>query len=243
MSEETPWYEKAFSALYTELYGHRSPEEAERAIDLLARHVDLAGKRILDLACGAGRYLAALAGRRASPVGVDLSADLLTLAKERGVVVRGDMRRIPCRYGAFDGVASMFTSFGYFDSREENIAVFREIAPLLAPGGWFFFDYLHAARVVENLVARSERKAGSRHIVEERCYDAPSARLTKKITVSDRSGNDLRWEERLLLFTPDEIETALETAGFLVERRFGDYEGDPFTPMSERLIVLSRVRP
>lgn len=234
-----PWYKKAFGSFYLEVYRHRDKGEAESGLDLLERLADLPGARVLDLACGAGRHLTALAERRADPVGIDLSAELLAHARKEGSVVRGDMRFLPFGDRSFHGVVNMFTSFGYFPDREENLSVFREVARLLRPGGWFLFDYLNRDPVLDSLVAQSERRVGGQMVREERNYDSDSRILSKRVEILDDSVPVREWEERLFLFTPSEIEEGMSRAGLEVRNKYGDYGGGEFRDDSRRLIVYS----
>jgi ubiquinone/menaquinone biosynthesis C-methylase UbiE len=61
---------------------------------------------VLDLGCGAGRDVAALAQRGCRVVGADLSIGLLREAQDRvtGAFVQADMRAVPFKGAQFDGV-------------------------------------------------------------------------------------------------------------------------------------------
>ena len=52
------------------------------------------------------------------------------------------MRRLPFRDGAFEAVANLFTSFGYFFDEAQNRRVLGEIARVLRPGGAFLLDLM-----------------------------------------------------------------------------------------------------
>jgi SAM-dependent methyltransferase len=68
---------------------------------------DITGKRMLDLACGTGRWLQKLlAAKPASGFGIDLSAPMLAVAQEKaaiaGRLVRADCLQLPFPSAAFD---------------------------------------------------------------------------------------------------------------------------------------------
>jgi ubiquinone/menaquinone biosynthesis C-methylase UbiE len=76
----------------------------------------LEGRRVLELACGTGRFTAMLAARGANIVGLDISAAMLqearTKARELGVedrleFMRGDAARLPFPDDYFDTVFAM----------------------------------------------------------------------------------------------------------------------------------------
>jgi ubiquinone/menaquinone biosynthesis C-methylase UbiE len=65
------------------------------------------GKRVLDLACGTGRWLEKLsAPAPAVSIGIDLSAAMLAVAREKasiaGRLARADCRKLPFRNAVFD---------------------------------------------------------------------------------------------------------------------------------------------
>ncbi len=238
---DTPWYRKAFGSRYAELYAHRDKEEAKMAVALLERLAPLRGARVLDVACGAGRHMLALRSRGALAIGLDLSDHLIRRAAAVAPVVQGDMRRLPFGAGRFDGVLNMFTSFGYFEEAEENEVVLREAARVVRPGGWFLFDYLNAETAIPSLVARGEREVGGARVRERRVYDPASRVLTKEIARTDpATGETEEWTERLVLFSPEEIERMVIRAGFSVGDHFGDYEGGSARADGPRLILFCR---
>ena len=238
------WYSRAFGEKYPELYAHRNQEEAESGIDLVAECTDLDGRRVVDVACGGGRHLRALRKRGARAAGVDLSRALLARAGESGPVVRGDMRHLPFRSGSIGGAINMFTSFGYFKTREENESVLHEVARILEPGGWFFLDYLNRDAVLAGLVPEGERNVGGKRVRETRRFDPGSRYLVKEVEILGGDGEpEGRWSERLLLYSGAEIEEALFGAGLEPARRFGGYDGAPPSDGSDRLIIFSVRKP
>src|SRR5689334_10617543 len=101
----------------------------------------LRGKTALDLCCGPGRCSIALAERGFSVTGVDRTKYLLDKARSRartaGVSVewvQQDMRDF-ARPGAYHLALSLFTSFGYFNRRDEDTAVLANVFNSLQPGG------------------------------------------------------------------------------------------------------------
>lgn len=238
-----PWYVEGFGEHYLELYAHRGEREAELALALLDRAGCLQpGQRLLDLACGAGRHLAGLGRRSQRAVGLDLSEPLLQAARRRlrpGLaLVRGDMRRLPFAAERFDGALSMFTSFGYFRDDSENWQVLAELARVLRPGGWLFFDFLNRSALETQALERGERRGGRWIAEEERRIEGE--RIVKRVTLRPCAGEGeaLHYEESVRLFTPDELSAAFVALGFAERARWGDYHGGPHQAASPRLILL-----
>lgn len=95
----------------------RSSNEPEawrlRIVDELAERVaaGAAGRRVVDLGCGAGQMAAHLATHDLEVVAVDLSLAMATRTRERGVAsVVADLGRLPFSDGVFAG-ALAFNSF------------------------------------------------------------------------------------------------------------------------------------
>jgi len=219
------WWTAAFGPAYLVVYPHRNDEEARRnAPGVLARLGLGAGARLLDLGCGEGRYARALAACGCRVTGVDLSEALLAEARRRSpglpgapTYLRADMRTLP--FGPqFDGVVSLFTSFGYFDAPADDARVLGEVARVLAPGGRFLLDFLHAPVVRATLVPASvEERAGVRLHVTRRIDDAsaggPYVRKTIRL-VSARYGEPLGTvEERVRLHAPVALDAMLRDVG------------------------------
>jgi SAM-dependent methyltransferase len=76
--------------------------------ELLVREGDLRGRRVLDVGCGTGTLAAWLAERAYSKVwGVDVSAEMLAVARTKGVTVReAAAESLPFKDGWFERIVS-----------------------------------------------------------------------------------------------------------------------------------------
>lgn len=132
----------ASERLYTRL-ARRYDDVFERAILAESRLTELAceqmaGRRVLDLACGNGRWLERLRPARLRYyVGLDLNAAMLHQARggwPDHAFLRGDMTSLPFADGAFDGVMSMFGAMGHLPLEGQH-RMMDEIVRVLTPGG------------------------------------------------------------------------------------------------------------
>ena len=132
------WWEEMFelSSWQAVQLGWESLEDADHQVDLILRATGLrAGMRVLDVPCGTGRIAKRLVGRGFDVVGVDSTDRFLDEARAAGLVVeRADMRELPFE-DAFDVALCMWGSFGYFDDKEEDVRVLRNICESLRDGG------------------------------------------------------------------------------------------------------------
>lgn len=246
------WFRRAFGKDYLLLYAHRDEREAERQIRLLVRSVPFQpGQKVLDLACGPGRHVAALARRGARVTGVDLSAPLLAEARKRlraqglrATLARCDMRRLPAAWrGRFDGAVSFFTSFGYFETPEEDLQVLRGIRRALKPGGWWLIDLLNGASLPARFVPRSRwtLRSGGRvlRIDEERRIERGF--IVKRVEIAE--GRSRRAHaERVRLYDARSFRRLLSRAGLRPSGACGDEKGGPLRKGSPRMLWYGTTR-
>jgi ubiquinone/menaquinone biosynthesis C-methylase UbiE len=113
---------------------------------------DVAGKRILEIGCGAASCSRWLVTQGASVVAADLSAGMLRHAAagnaRSGVfapLVQCDAAALPFQDGTFDIVC---TAFGAIPFVADSARVMREVARVLRPGGRWTFSVTHPMRWV-----------------------------------------------------------------------------------------------
>ncbi len=94
----------------------------------------------LDIGCGSGLYFGTLAAAGRTVVGLDLSADQLSIARGRSrPVVQGDAAALPFADGTFPTVTTMWVSTDV----DDFAAVLAEAARVLAPDGLLAFFGAH----------------------------------------------------------------------------------------------------
>ncbi len=108
-------------------------EDGDRRLaGLLGALEPIAGRRILDIGCGKGRFARALHARGAAVIGLDISPAML--ASARGIDrVRGSVCRLPFGTASFDGVVAVEV-FEHLSPASIDVA-FGEIRRVLKPGG------------------------------------------------------------------------------------------------------------
>ncbi|MBI2213102.1 MAG: class I SAM-dependent methyltransferase [Acidobacteria bacterium] len=229
------WYREWFGEDYLELYSYRDADEARGQASFVREIFGAVDGTLLDLASGMGRHIDELRRLGYSVTGCDLSYVLLRhgLGKHGDMpVVRADMRSLPFRAESFAGLVNFFTSFGYFDSAEEDADALGEMRRVLRPGAPVLFDYLNVRRELERLVEREEREIDGEHVAIERWFDAASSTFNKRITIGGR-----RFIERVRGYDLDEMSRLFVGAGFAIRDVYGDFSGAPFSDGSPRLIL------
>ncbi len=96
--------------------------------------------RLLDVGCGTGWYTTAFRDHGWTVTGVDVSADMLRLARERGLdVVQADAASLPFDDGSFDAVVSLWTHTDVDDFD----ALLTEAVRVLRSGGALVYIGAH----------------------------------------------------------------------------------------------------
>ena len=125
---------------------------------------NLSGRRVLDLGCGGGQNLVALAGAGAHAIGLDSSQEQLAatkrLAEQQGVRVevhRGDLADLA--FLRAESVDLAFSAYGL--SRVEDLnRVFRQVHRVLRQGAPFVFSIEHPlSAILEDAPLGSVRRS------------------------------------------------------------------------------------
>jgi SAM-dependent methyltransferase len=121
-------------------YEQFRPALPEHELEALRRLLGRGSGRCLDLGCGTGVPTEVVAELGWSVVGVDISADLLTIARGRGLeVVEAPADALPFENASFDAAVSFWT---HTDIDEFPAAV-AEVARVLRAGSPFVYMGVH----------------------------------------------------------------------------------------------------
>jgi SAM-dependent methyltransferase len=219
-----------------------APEQVDKIIALTRPP----GKAVLDLCCGPGRHAVALAQRGFKVTGVDRTKLLLDKgrAKARAAKVRiewvqQDMRDF-VRPDSFDLVINMFTAFGYFDDKGEDIAVLRNILDSLHPGGVLLIDVMGKEQLAKVLQPTTSERLpdGTQMIEHHEIFDDWTRVRNEWILI--RKGRARTYRFHHTIYSGKELRDLLEQVGFVEVRLFGNLDGDEFGPNTRRLIAIAR---
>ena len=190
-------------------------------------------RTILEVACGTGRLMAILESEGYNVTGVDLSGEMLALARPRvkGALIQGDMRELDFS-GEFDAVLCLGSSFTYMSTDRDALKALRGFHEALKPGGVLIFDNFDAQRF------DPERYRNWR----EKVYRVEGATITRRSRNRDWNPETQRWvaeweyiiekdgvaqratdSAALRAFTYDQLRRLLSEAGFdVVKLMAGD---------------------
>lgn len=243
------WFETWFDTPYYHiLYKDRDFAEAENFISLLTADLQLPkNSKIIDLACGKGRHSVFLNKLGYNVLGLDLSRESIFHNKQFQTSSLKfevhDMRNEiypDVSTEKADAVFNLFTSFGYFESKNEDRKVFRSVRNALKENGFFVLDFLNEKWVENTLVPEYvSTKEGIDFHIRKRIENR---HIIKDIHFKDK-GKDFHFFEKVKLHTLEEIKKYAEESGFESIKIWGDYELNDFDEKhSPRCINLFKVK-
>lgn len=233
----TGFYGTDLAAIHAEGFGALG----EAAAGVVQAHLGpaLAGARVLDLGCGAGALAARLERAGADVWGLDLSGDLLALARARvpgGTFVQGSLHeadlpaaRAVCAIGE---VVNYLADPGA--GMEALRSFIRKAAKSLPPGGLLLFDAAAPGRGSGRSFTQTDGWAVGSVNAED------GGVLTRTITTFTRTGQAWRRSDethRLVLLDTDAVLALLESEGFRAEALpgYGELQLPPGLPVYRAL--------
>ena len=244
----TQWFED--ESLWIDTYPYMfSPSRiaaAEAEVAPLLRLVGGEPQAVLDLCCGPGRFAIPLARRGLRVTGVDRTAFFLAKAKERAAAagvavewVQEDMRTF-VRPGVYDLALSMFTSFGYFDDKDEDLTVLRNIYASLRPGGALVMDVVGKELVAAGFEStRSRKHADGSVVIDTREVLDDWTRIRMEWTIV--KGDEIRvYAIHHTVYSGQELKDRFAAAGLADVKLYGSIEGAPYDREAGRLIAIGR---
>lgn len=241
--KKSEWFGEWFdSPYYHVLYQNRDYVEAERFIGNLVNYLSpIKGSAAIDLACGKGRHAVQLNKLGLDVLGLDLSPQSIQAASFhqsdslRFAVhdMRDQIASTPVDY-----VFNLFTSFGYFETQEEDVKVLNAISSVLRPGGLLVLDYMNCNQVVHSLVPKEEKALGGVQFNISRRFTG--THIEKKISFEDQ-GNSFEFSESVKYIDLLLFKELLKSAGLELMTTFGNYDLAPYDKnRSNRLILIVR---
>lgn len=219
--------------------------QTSKQIDFLKKNIE-EDKYVIDVACGSGRHATVLSKVGYCVIGIDISANLLKIAKQRGAtdLVRGDLRFLPFKSDIFNAAISMDTSFGYMQSKKNDLQGIAEVRRILSKEGKFILDVFNREKLVakyhEKTSLKNLKEYNSFYLEQERTVNKSKTRLCDIWTISDKTdGKPKHFVHSVRLYKPTELEALLSGAGFTINSLFGDYEEQKYNVNSPRLIIIA----
>jgi SAM-dependent methyltransferase len=222
-----------------------SPEQTRLEVDFLEKNLQLQpGQRILDVPCGFGRHSLELTRRGYRMTGVDVSTEMLAVAKRlaaeagAGIEWRAAEMRDLAWQSEFDAAFCFGNSFGYLD-RDGTRNFLSSLSRSLKKGARFAFDYGMAAEcILPRFTGREWIPVGDLYFLENNCYHVAESCIETTYTLihdgKTETRTGLHW-----VYTIGEIRAMLQEAGLATHSLFASCESRPFELGSPLLVVVA----
>lgn len=143
---------KKYSTYYDLLYRDKDYAAEAAYVARLLRQLHPSCHSVLELGCGTGRHAEHLADKGFEITGIDLSAKMVSLARQRthnAAFLQADVRSFNGS-GTFDAVIALFHVMSYQQTGSDLHMTFQTISKHLESGGAFLFDCWHAPAVLSD---------------------------------------------------------------------------------------------
>ncbi len=248
MPEMKPWHEQDIfwetvaPVLFTQQRWSDASAEVDKVLSLLRL---TPGTHILDLCCGMGRHSLEMARHGFRVTGVDRTRFYLDRASEQAEIeglsvefVQDDMRTF-CRPDTYDGVVSLFTSFGYFEDPEDDRQVAMNVYQSLKSGGNFLMELMGKEVLGRIFQERDWDEENGTFILQERKVSSNWDWMENRwIVFKDNSRTEFKVSHRL--YSATELTALLAACGFEHIDVYGDLAGNAYDHTAERLVIVAR---
>lgn len=210
---------------------------------------DFEPETILDLGCGTGNISSLLYKDGYDVIGVDISEDMLTVAKNKAVEGNEDilyLNQDMCEfelYGTVDCILCLFDSINYVEDIEKINNVFKLAHNYLNPGGLFIFD-VNTIYKYENILADNTFSGSFEYAyyIWDNFYDQASFINEYFLTIftETESGLYLKNEEvhYQKAYSENEILSLIRSSGLKLLAKYDAYTFDDVSENSERIFFV-----
>ena len=178
---------------------------------------------VVDLGCGSGRWAKMLTGAGYDVLGIDLSPDMIRLARRHAPQARFAVASLlEARIPSCVAVTAIGEAVNYAfvrNSEAELARLFQRVHAALRPGGLFLFDAAGPGQM-RGSPPRAWMEGADWSLLLEREEDRERQLLTRRIVAFRKIGQRYRRSEevhRLRLYAPSLIARELRRAGFKVQ--------------------------
>ena len=228
---------------------------SDQGLAFFLDHAKKYGDPVLDLACGTGRVTIPLIEAGFSVVGLDISEPMLDYAREKakskglqGEWIRGDMANFDLKQ-KFNLILLAGATIGHLETLESLEGCLSSVRRHLTRTGRFIFgtfnpnlqiltrDSTTRFPVTEFVDPDSQEKV----IITERSEYDKATQLHRFRRYHRIGQQETTWDVTLKMYFPQELNALLKYNGFVIDEKYGNYEGLPFESSSAVQILVCRL--
>ncbi len=238
-----------FASRYDILMKNADYEKRTEFICSLFSAYDRMPALLLDLACGTGEFSERFNRKGVSVIGVDISEDMLCIARDKSVKNGSDVLYL-CQnateldlYGTVDGAVCMLDSLNHITDRDDLKKAISRVSLFLEKDRLFIFDvntaYKHNKVLADNSFVFEEEgfMCVWQNITENNVTDMKLDFFTE-----NEKGGYSRSTEYITerAYTESEIKSVLDAANLEILAVLDDMTGTPATDKTERAVYVTR---
>lgn len=203
------------------------------------------GLQVLDTCCGPGRFSLEFARRGQLVTAIDVVQSFLSAIEETAseeklqisTVCKDILLFKPDQH--YDIILNLYTSFGYFANRSDDLAFLSMTCQALKRDGWFFLEL-------------TGKEVCARYFTEGEWFEKDGALVCTQFSVDDsweylnnrwivcKDGKRTEHSWKLRLYSARELELLLYEAGFVQVKTFGSYDFSPYDHNAKTLLIAAR---
>jgi ubiquinone/menaquinone biosynthesis C-methylase UbiE len=242
----------SFALLYDELMRDVPYEQWVEFVKRQKESYKVKGNKFLDVACGTGEVAIPLSEEGYSVTGVDLSSEMLTIAREKAekssqslFLVQQDMTELE-GLGEFDMAGIFCDSLNYLQTESSIIKTFARVGEHLVQGCLFFFDVHSTYKMNELFTNQTYAYNGEDISYIWQCFEGENPlSVEHELTffkLDGRTNQYNRFDELHIqrTFPIQQYEAWLINNGFEILSISADFTDDPPSTESERIFFTAR---
>ncbi|MCU0822748.1 MAG: class I SAM-dependent methyltransferase [Spirochaetes bacterium] len=230
----------AFSSVYDNLLKHVDYEYWYKYIKTIMHQYVKNPELILELGCGTGRFGAKFSRDNFLTYGMDMSLDMLQVAKARAFkkyhIFCGDMTGFYLSK-KFDFIFSVHDTMNYHLTYNDIKKVLRCVKKIMHPDSVFMFDITTEHNIKTNFDKKSSLYSVRGTDVEwSNTYDRKKKHIYSVLKFR-KNGREVASETHIQrIYSADEIKGILQKEGFEIINIFSDYS---FTPVQKDTVMIN----
>ncbi|MBM7615919.1 class I SAM-dependent DNA methyltransferase [Alkaliphilus hydrothermalis] len=219
-------------------------------IEEIFRRQQVSPKKILELACGTGNITIPLADKGHEVMAIDLSQDMLMVAKDKALskgkeilFIQQDMTELQLE-GEFDTVLCMCDGINYIIGETQLLDLFKKIKNHLVEGGLFIFDISSYYKLQNTLGNHTfGENQGDLCYLWENYFDEEEDILEMNLTFFIQEKNLYKKFEEFhqqRAYTAEELLGLLKEVGFNAINYYNEFTFEEVQENSQRIFFVCR---